>query len=160
MPKTGATPKVGAFAVQNGPLSKEFIQVKIIPQGLNEEQFNSLSKAVTQKANSIGLGDDIVVQGSYVTGKAKPNSDIDLAIRLPQEQFDAFLKQRFKSPNPGSAKEKTMLHAIQTGKIQAGEAGLSSFRRQLEGELGMEVDLSVILKQGSFDNGPVIPLWK
>jgi len=134
--------------------------VKSIPQGLNEAQFNTLSKAVTQKANSMGFGDDIVVQGSRVTGTAKPNSDIDLAIRLSQEQFDDFLKQSFKTPNPGSAKEKTMLHAIQTGKIQAGEAGLSSFRRQLERELGMEVDLSVILKQGTFDNGPVLPLWR
>ena len=53
-----------------------------------------------------------------------------------------------------------MQHAIKTGKIQAGEAGLRGVRVKLEGKLGMEVDLSVIRKGGPFDNPPFIPLPK
>ena len=47
-----------------------------------------------------------------------------------------------------------------TGKIQAGEAGLSPLRKQLEKELGMEVDLSVIKAGGKFDNGSQLPMNK
>ena len=58
--------------------------------------------------------------------------------------------------NAGSAKERTMLHAIQTGKIQSGEAKLSSFRKELEKDLGMDVDISIIKQGGKFDNPPYI----
>ena len=46
------------------------------------------------------ISNDIVVQGSRANGTTKATSDIDIA---------------------GSAKERTMLHAMETGKIQAGE---------------------------------------
>ena len=58
----------------------------------------------------------------------------------------------------GVAKLATMNHAIQTGKIQAGEAGISGLRRQLEKSLGIEVDLSVIRRGGPFDNGATLPV--
>ncbi len=144
---------------KNNTKQKKPNEMKNIPQGLTETQFKNLSEAVTQKAKTMGLEGDIVVHGSRATDTARPNSDIDIAIRLPKDKFDNFLKQRFKTPNPGTAKEKTMLHAIKTGKIQAGETGLSQLRRHLESELGMEVDVSVVLKDGPFDKGPVIPLW-
>jgi hypothetical protein len=51
-----------------------------------------------------------------------------------------------------------MQHALATGKIQAGEAGLRGLRRELERQLGMEVDISIILRDGPFDKGPSIPL--
>jgi hypothetical protein len=51
-----------------------------------------------------------------------------------------------------------MVHAAETGKIQAGEAGLRSLRRELESLLGMDVDISIVLRNGPFDNLPVIPL--
>lgn len=56
-----------------------------------------------------------------------------------------------------------MLHAIESGKIQAGELSiggsrLGGFRRSLEASLGMKVDLSAILIGGPFDNGPMLPL--
>ncbi len=51
-----------------------------------------------------------------------------------------------------------VLHAISTGKIQAGEAGLRGLRKQLAKEAGMPVDISVIRIGGEFDKGPFIPL--
>lgn len=62
------------------------------------------------------------------------------------------------TPNSGTAKERTMLHAIETGKIQAGEAGLRGLRKELEKIFGMEVDISIIEIDGPFDNPPFIPI--
>lgn len=53
-----------------------------------------------------------------------------------------------------TAKERTMLHAIETGKIQAGEAGL----RGLEKIFGIEADISIIEIDGPFDNPLFIPI--
>lgn len=92
------------------------------------------------------------------TGTARAASDLDIAVRVSPDEFSALIKKRFGTPNPGSAKERTMLHAIETGKIQAGEAGLSGLRRKIQEILGMDVDLSVILRGGPFDNGPTLPL--
>jgi predicted nucleotidyltransferase len=131
-----------------------------IPQGLSRTQFNDLSQAVRAKAKDLGLGDDIFVQGSRAGGTAKSTSDIDLAIRVSPEKFDDFLHNQSKlsNVNPGTAKERTLLHAIETGKIQSGEARLSALRKQLEQSLNMEVDLSIIRAGGKFDNGPQLPL--
>lgn len=102
----------------------------------------------------------MVVQGSRAAGTAKPTSDIDFAVRVSPEKFDELIKSRFGTPNPGTAKERTMQHAIETGKIQAGEAGLRPLRKELEQLLGMEVDISIIRRGGPFDNPPTIPLPK
>ncbi|WP_338125203.1 nucleotidyltransferase domain-containing protein [Paenibacillus dendritiformis] len=130
-----------------------------IPQGLTKEQFEKVSAMIREKVGH--LSDDIVVQGSRAKGTAKPTSDIDFAIRVSPEKFDELIKDSFskvKPPNPGSAKEKTMLHAIETGKIQSGEAKLSKFREQLQQELGMDVDISIIKIGGPFDNPPFTPI--
>ena len=129
-----------------------------VPQGLTEAQFNEAASVIRAKTGHIE--GEVVVQGSRAAGTAKATSDIDFAVRVSQEQFDARIKARFGTPNPGSAKFKTMQHAIETGKIQAGEAGLRGVRVDLEGKLGMEVDISVIRKGGPFDNPPFIPLPK
>ena len=50
-----------------------------------------------------------------------------------------------------------MLHAIETGKIQAGEAKLSGLRKLLQEIFGMDVDVSIIREGGMFDNPPFIP---
>jgi ADP-ribose pyrophosphatase YjhB (NUDIX family) len=97
-----------------------------------------------------------VVQGSRAAGTARPDSDIDLAIRVSPERFAELIQERFGSPNPGSAKERPMKWAMETGKIQAGEAGVSGVRRALEAQLGMDVALSVIRQGGPFDNPPFI----
>ena len=131
-----------------------------IPQGLTNSQFDYLSRVIRAKAAEFGLGDDIVVQGSRAAGTAKPTSDIDIAIRLSSQEFDNFLfhQSKLNRVNPGSAKERTLWRAIETGKIKAGEASLSPVRKQLERYLRMEIDLSVIKSGGVFDNGPQIPL--
>ncbi len=49
-----------------------------------------------------------------------------------------------------------MEHAIGTGKIQAGEAGLSGIRRELARQLGFDIDLSIIREGGPFDRPPFI----
>ncbi len=51
-----------------------------------------------------------------------------------------------------------MQHAIKTGKIQSGEAGLRSLRRELESFLNLPVDISVIRIGGPFDQGPFLTL--
>lgn len=130
----------------------------MVPQGLTREQF-STAAATLHKA-AAGLDGDIVVQGSRAAGTARPDSDIDFGIRVASPRFDDLISERFGSPNPGSAKERTMLHAAETGKIQAGEAGLSRVRRELETQLDMDVDLSVVRHGGPFDNLPIIGVPK
>lgn len=127
-----------------------------VPQGLTEEQFVTLSQKVRDSVRH--LSDDVQVQGSRVAGTARADSDLDIAIRVDAERFEKLLSERFGEPARGSAKERTMLHARETGKIQAGEAGLRSLRRTLEDLLGMEVDLSLIREGGLFDQGPYLPL--
>lgn len=127
---------------------------KGVPQGLTAEQFAQAGAAL--RAGTEQIGGELVVQGSRAAGTAGPGSDIDFAIRVPSGRFDELIAERFTTPNPGSAKERTMLHAIATGKIQAGEAGLSGLRVSLENRLGMDVDLSIIREGGPFDNPPFI----
>ena len=127
-----------------------------IPQGLSEEQFAAISAVI--RAATTHLGSDIQIHGSRVQGTARFESDIDIAIRLPSEEFGAFLQDRFGAPNPGSAKERTMQWARDRGKIQAGEAGLRALRKELEAYLGIEVDISVIRLGGPFDQPPFLPL--
>ncbi|MER7922293.1 RHS repeat-associated core domain-containing protein [Streptomyces sp. NPDC096057] len=143
-------PRGGTFAGGGGLLGGG----SQIPQGLTADLFDEVGRTV--RAGAGHLGDNIVVQGSRAAGTARADSDLDLAIRVSPQQFDELITQRFKTPNPGSAKERTMLWAIQTGKIQAGEAGVSGVRRALEAQLGMDVDLSVIRQGGPFDNPPFI----
>ena len=126
-----------------------------LPQGISQEQFSNASKLLRDRVGDIS--NDIVVQGSRAKGTAKPISDIDIALRVSGDKFDSLINQYFKTPNPGSAKERTMLHAIETGKIQAGEAKLSGLRKELQEIFGMEVDISIIKQGGAFDNPPFIP---
>lgn len=44
------------------------------------------------------------------------------------------------------------------GKIQAGEAKLSGMRKEIQNMLDMDVDISIILNGGKFDNPPYIPI--
>lgn len=93
-----------------------------IPQGLTGAQFDEVTALLHSKTAHIG--GDIIVQGSRAVGTEKPTSDIDFGIRVSQQVFDALIQARFGNPTPGTAKERTMQHAIETGKIQTGEVGL------------------------------------
>jgi hypothetical protein len=129
---------------------------KAVPQGLTTETFAQLSRTVRQGAGHIG--EDIAVHGSRASGTVKATSDIDIAIRVSSERFEELIRASFGRPNPGSAKERTMLHAVSTGKINARWAGLSALRESIEKTLDMDVDISVIRIGGAFDQGPYIPL--
>lgn len=126
------------------------------PQGMNEEQFAAVSAKV--RAAVAHLGNDVQVHGSRAAGTATPASDLDIAIRVVPDRFEQLLGERFGTPRPRSAKERTLHHARTTGKIQAGEAGLRSLRKALELDLGMSVDISLVRQGGPFDQGPYIPL--
>jgi len=125
-----------------------------VPQGLTQEQFDDAGRTIRSRVGNVSS--DIVVQGSRATGTAKPDSDIDFAIRVPAAKFDQLIQEKFGTPNPGSAKERTMKHAMETGKIQTGEAGLRPLRKELEDKLKMEVDISIIRKGGPFDSTAVV----
>jgi len=128
-----------------------------VPDGLTADQFTQLSSDLRSGAGK--YGDDIRVQGSRAAGVSQPGSDIDVAIRVDPEQFDAIIRERFGNPNPGSNKEATMLHALESGKIQRGELGLSGFGKQLARKYGFaDSDISVILRGGATDNGPWVKL--
>ena len=127
-----------------------------VPQGVTPEQFKAVSDRVRQATAK--YGDDVSVQGSRARGTARPDSDLDIAIRVDEKRFQQILEESFGKPNPGSAKERTMLHAGRTGKIQRGELGLSALGRQIEQLTGIQVDISVVRIGGPFDSPPFIPL--
>ncbi|WDZ88846.1 nucleotidyltransferase domain-containing protein [Nocardiopsis sp. HUAS JQ3] len=124
------------------------------PQGISQEDFEKGAELIRETVGD--RTDDIVVQGSRAAGTARPDSDIDFAVRINEETFHRIIEERFKQPNPGSSKERTMLHAIKVGKIQSGEAGFKPLRLQLQEIFKMKVDISFILKKGPFDNPPFI----
>ncbi|MBZ8141554.1 hypothetical protein CLD22_16815 [Rubrivivax gelatinosus] len=127
-----------------------------VPQGITDRQAAQTADAVIDKARQMGLGDDVVAQGSRVTGTAKPTSDLDLAIRVSPEKFDSFLNtdSRLAQVNPGTSKAATREWSIANGIIQRGEARLSPTGRALEARLDLDVDLSVVRQGGAFDQGP------
>jgi len=128
------------------------------PQGLTDRQFDQMSKTVRGKAQEMGLGSDVVVQGSRAARTAKPTSDIDLGIRVAPEKFGQFLdtQSKLKAPNPGSALERTRNAAIEQGRIHAGEARLSSTAGAIEKQINKPVDLSVVRRDGPFDQKPTM----
>ncbi|GAA3930331.1 hypothetical protein GO495_07440 [Chitinophaga oryziterrae] len=127
------------------------------PQGINAKDFSAMSKYLKSTVGDIS-NDIVVVQGSRASGTATAASDVDIAIKVAPEQFDELISKAFGTPNVGSAKWKTMQHAIKTGKITTGDAGLRSVKNGLLEILDMKVDLSVIKKGGPFDNGVQIPI--
>jgi predicted nucleotidyltransferase len=127
--------------------------------GFTEETFQDFSQRIRSAVQNKGYPtEDLRVHGSRVTRTAKPFSDIDVAIRVDRATFERILAERFGSPKVDTAKWRTMQHALSTGKIQRGELSLRGEARDLEAELGFEVDISVILIDGPFDSGPWLPL--
>jgi len=130
------------------------------PKGITDAQFTEASALVRAEATARNLGNDVVIHGSRASGNPRMTADVDFAIRVDQAKFDQLIQERFKTPNPGSAKSKTMQNAIDTGKIQSGEAGLRPLRKQLESILHKDVDISIVKKGGPFDQSAAIPLKK
>src|SRR5206468_3486861 len=67
-----------------------------VPQGLTEEQFARLSIRVRRAAGY--LGRDIRVQGSRAAWNARPDSDLDIAIRVSDSEFESILQVAFGAP--------------------------------------------------------------
>lgn len=129
-----------------------------LPQGISSAQFQQMSKVLTDKLKALGLDGQIGVHGSRAKGTARPDSDIDIAIVVDDATFDEQVRKAFGTPNPGSAKERTMQHAIDTGKIQTGEARLRREAEAIEAITGKDVQISIIKKGGQFDQPPYIPI--
>ena len=142
-----------AASVISGPGAKA---AGTLLKGIGKNQLAEITVII--RNGTTHIGDDVVFQGSRVSGAANELSDLDIAVRVSAEDFAELIAKRFGTPNPGSAKESTMLHAIETGKIQAGEAGLSGLRKQIQRIIGVDVDISVIQRGGNFDNGPTLPV--
>ncbi len=133
-----------------------FLRYKV-PQGLSENEFSEISE-VLNKAAPEGTN-SIVVQGSRANGTAAIDADLDIAIKVNSKEFDKQIAKAFGNPKPNTAKWRTLQHAIETGKIQAGEARLSGLGRQLSESLGgMKVQISIIRIGGKFDNGVQLPV--
>jgi RHS repeat-associated protein len=139
-------------------VSAEVKAAMSIPQGITAEEFKNASVFLREEVGEIS--NDIVVQGSRASHTAKPTSDIDIAIKVDSKKFDELISEAFGSPNPGSARYKTMEHAIKSGKITTGDAGLRGVKKKLAEMLNMKVDLSIIKKGGAFDNGVQLPIKK
>jgi len=153
-----AMKKVDAAAVADGVRTARIFQ-QGTPQGVSPRQFDLMSAKIRAKAAGLGLGDDIVVQGSRARGTAKAGSDIDIGIKVSEEKFLEFINsKRSTLSNPTSSNMDTRLHALEKGIIHSGEARLTPLRKELESHFGMDVDLSIIQRGGQFDNGPQLPL--
>jgi RHS repeat-associated protein len=155
---TVATVVEGVGAVRGMiPTGAKFPAAATVPHGLTSEQFHEIAGILRSDARVSAIGEDIRVHGSRAAGTARAESDLDLAIRVEPGTFEDFVDQRFGEPNAGSAKGRTKVHALRTGKVQTGEAGLRGARNQVQQALGgMEIDLSVIKRSGLFDKGPWI----
>ena len=125
-----------------------------VPQGMTDDQFAQMSQDLRAAAGK--YGDDIRVQGSRSAGVSQPGGDIDIAIRLNREEYEALVRQRFGNPVEGSSKWRSMQYALNEGKLSRGNLGLSGFGKDLATKYGFEkADISVILVGGPFDNAPV-----
>ncbi len=172
--KTGGVVLLGIFAwLRNKAMravgketakqtEKEVAKNLLIPQGVDPTKFREISALIRSQIKS--LGEDVAVHGSRASYSAHLGSDLDIAIRVPENKFLEIIQRSFGSPNPGSSKERTLMRALETGKIQAGEVKLleggtlSTLRKKVESLLGIGVDISVIRIGGTFDRGPYIPL--
>ncbi|MCX5557430.1 RHS repeat-associated core domain-containing protein [Streptomyces sp. NBC_00038] len=147
---------IGFFGLGGG--GARWNQVVRLPEGLTRSQFSGVGDVFR---SSLKIKANVVVQGSRVTGNITGSSDLDIAVRVSPETFDAMVAQRWVGAKPGSAKARTRDWAIETGKITAGDSipKLSGIRNEIQGILGDEVhhvDVSVIKMGGAFDNGPFI----
>jgi hypothetical protein len=121
--------------------------------GLTRAQFRDLSVVLHDELAD--LGGEIRVQGSRAGYTAGAGSDIDIMIRVPPERFDELLAgSSLARANPGSAAERTLLHAREVGKIHPRPLGLAAVRDRIAEQLGIDVDLSVIRAGGTFDAPP------
>jgi RHS repeat-associated protein len=138
---------------------KANIYIGRLPQGVEVQQFSHISSLLNKAVGEKGYEGDILIQGSRAAHTAKATSDLDVAIRVSEAEFNRIIQLRFANAKPGTAAYRTMDHAMTTGKIQRGEIGLSGTGKEVGKILGIRnVDISVIKSGGQFDNGVYIPV--
>ena len=133
-----------------------------VPQGLSKRQFAKFKKAVRQVARDARLPEgELVVQGSRVRGTARPDSDIDIALRVDEETFFNFAHQRISSAPPGTKLRATLLKAARKGKLSTFDISREFnpiLKRLLRPHSPFEIDFSIIKKGSKYDTGPFIKL--
>jgi uncharacterized protein YukE len=122
-------------------------KLNFIPQGLSKLQF---SKAISMMRSSVGFDGELLVQGSRFAYSGKAASDLDFMLRVKPEVFDQLLKDFVAKP---SRYERELARAIEVGKINPANLGLTALRRAVDKGLPVDVDLSVIKLGGKFDSG-------
>lgn len=127
-----------------------------LPVGITAAQLDEMGVLVRQATEHID--GEALIHGSRGSGVARLDSDIDIAILVDDAEFDRLMDEAFGTPNPGSARERTMDHADLVGKIRTGDARLRDVRAQLMELLGYDVDISIIRRGGAFDQGPYLSI--
>ncbi|MCX5613494.1 hypothetical protein OHB39_39300 [Streptomyces sp. NBC_00047] len=146
---------LGFFGLRPGT---KWNQLTGLPVGVTKSQMAEISGVLKSE---LKVEATVAVQGSRVTGNMTGASDLDIAVRVTPEVFNAMAAQRWSGVTPGTARARTGAWAVETGKITAGDAipRLSGARDKIQGILGSEVDhvdVSIIRIGGPFDNGPFI----
>lgn len=146
---------LGLFGMRPGTRWNQMVR---LPEGVTRSQFSDIGNVFRK---GLDLEANVVVQGSRVTGNITGASDLDIAVRVTPETFDAMVAKRWSNVKPDSARARTRDWAVETGKITAGDSvpKLSGLRSQIQDILGDEVghvDVSIIKMGGAFDNGPFI----
>ncbi|MFH9405289.1 RHS repeat-associated core domain-containing protein [Streptomyces sp. NPDC017638] len=148
---------LGFFGLRPGTRWNQTVR---LPEGVTRSQFSSIANVFRK---GLEIDAKVVVQGSRVTGNVTGASDLDIAVRVTPQTFDAMVAKRWPDVRPDSAKGRTRSWAIETGKITAGDSRpkLSGLRTQIQDILGDQVshvDVSIIKMGGAFDNGPFIDI--
>ena len=139
-----------------------------IPDGFTQEEWAEFKNDAIQVANRRGLPLDegqLCVQGSRVPGAEgyppRPDSDIDLALRLDQASYDRFAQDLLSGIRPSTDLYAAVAKDVSKGKISKFSIG-GGFSRDvydsLTSKYGINVQYSVILVGSEYDTGPFIPI--
>jgi hypothetical protein len=149
----------GALGLFQAATTAAGLRESWLPQNVSRAEFKQLSNIIREDAGK--YSDDIAVHGSSAKGTGAADADLDVAVRVSPDEFTKLIKERFGTPNPNSAWERTMLRSIKDGRIQTGEAGLRKSKNQVRSLLnGRKTQISIVEKGGKFDNGPYLQLKK
>ena len=134
-----------------------------IPKGLSKEQFGKFSRAARQVARRMDLPKgELVVHGSRASGNAAHKADIDIALRVDRDTFfNAAAKALAGVPRGTKLYKQRLARINRKGLINSYDLGhdFQTVKEELLGAIfPYETDFSIVLKGGSFDNGPFIPL--
>ncbi|GAA4602551.1 putative nucleotidyltransferase [Actinoplanes octamycinicus] len=136
--------------------------VRQVPQGLTDRQFNKLARGARQLRRQAGLPDgDLVVQGSRARGTARAGSDLDVALRVDEQTFFDLSEQMLSRARLGTKLRERMLRRIRkNGQLSSFDLGhdFQNLRHTLlDPESPYDVQFSVLQIGGKLDTGPFIP---